>query len=398
MRGLSTLLTLTVPLILLLAIGGATAAANPHESAQIQWTDVEPGIQYGAYSHAGVKDKILPVHVHLVKADLSQPDLTLRSLRPLGRSLKIEQIVELFRKGGVDVRAAVNGDYFSFIEREKDPLGFHVSGGQLLWFPAATSSLLVDDSNRLHMGKYELTVTVKGEKLTVPVAGANRLARKEENILYSGYYREKTIPQPGCGGMLFERDKLEPMVNGEIEVVVKKVFPARNPVKLAPLELCLVVCDPQRETTQTIEPGAKFKIAAKVKGFDPLVVEAISGGPRILREGQVVEESAQEGFSLALRFYIPRCHPRSAVGISQDGRTAYLLVGEGRLKRSEGLTAEDAAVILKAAGAHEAMLFDGGGSAVLMGPDGFYNIPHHGRSFTMRDLANTLAVIRRKKQ
>lgn len=368
-------------------------------AADIEWSEVEDGLQYGFYSHPGEGEDVLPLFVHLIRADLSRPDLTVRSLRPLGRSLRLEKIVEFFREGRVDVRAAMNGDYFSFVESEKDPLGLHVSGGQLLWFPANTSSLIVDEDNRVHMGRYKIEQTVEFEGLSVKVDGANRKVRKKESaVLYSGYYGEKTEPQSGCTGLVLTRTRLYAMVNRSIQMTVKEVFRARTPRKIAPRDLVLVVCGDSRKAAAEVAVDTVATVTTTVPDFAPVVLEAISGGPRVLRDGEAVREISQEGFTLPLRFYIPQRHPRSAVGISRDGKTVYMMVAEGRIKRSTGLSAQETAAVLKAAGAWDAMLFDGGGSSALMGPDCFYNIPHDRRKHTMRDIANALAVVRAKKR
>jgi len=66
-------------------------------------------------------------------------------------------------------------------------------------------------------------------------------------------------------------------------------------------------------------------------------------------------------------------HPRTAYGISADGRYLYVLVVDGRQKDwSLGAGLEDLAVLLKEAGASDAMNMDGGGSTTLvtLGADG----------------------------
>ncbi|MBM4355970.1 MAG: phosphodiester glycosidase family protein [Deltaproteobacteria bacterium] len=395
-------MALVVPFVVLAGLAApalrATECTYPFAAEDLTWREEESGIWYAEVSARGKGKDILPVHAHLLKIELDDTGLTLRSLRPLGRSLRLEQIVDFFRKGGVDVRAAINGDYFSFIESEKDPLGLHVSGGQLLWFPANTTSLMIDETNRAVIGRHAITASVVGPGFSVPLAGVNRKAERDEVVLYSGFYRDDTIPQQGCDGYRLSRDKLEPMVNGSVKTVVEDRFRVVNAARMEPMDLLLVVCGAARKKVTALESGAEVTISSKLSGFDPVVVEAISGGPRILRDRNVVSEAGQEGFSIAQRFYIPQRHPRSAVGVSKDGKTVFMLVAEGRLKRSGGLTAADAACLLQAAGANDAMLFDGGGSVALLGPAGFYNIPHQKRNRTARDLANTLAVIRRKKK
>jgi hypothetical protein len=61
-------------------------------------------------------------------------------------------------------------------------------------------------------------------------------------------------------------------------------------------------------------------------------------------------------------------HGRTAAGIDVDGRVLLLLVADGYNPGvSEGLSPGDAAGVLAAAGAHTAVLLDGGGSSTLVG-------------------------------
>jgi exopolysaccharide biosynthesis protein len=75
-------------------------------------------------------------------------------------------------------------------------------------------------------------------------------------------------------------------------------------------------------------------------------------------------------------------HPRSAAGVSTDGKYLYLLVIDGRQIKSVGATEAETALLLKALGAAEGINFDGGGSSALAlrGPDGkvrVVNTPIH---------------------
>jgi len=58
-------------------------------------------------------------------------------------------------------------------------------------------------------------------------------------------------------------------------------------------------------------------------------------------------------------------HPRSAAGISQDGKYLYLVVIDGRRKGSIGATEEETALLLRSLGSWEGLNFDGGGSSAL---------------------------------
>ena len=86
------------------------------------------------------------------------------------------------------------------------------------------------------------------------------------------------------------------------------------------------------------------------------IYNAVGGFHRILEHNElaarVLDEKAR--------------HPRSAAGISGDGRFLYLLVIDGRRPGSIGSTEAETALILRALGAAEGINFDGGGSSALV--------------------------------
>jgi len=90
------------------------------------------------------------------------------------------------------------------------------------------------------------------------------------------------------------------------------------------------------------------------------------------------------GFFPVLRDGIPLAgrgtrYPRSAVGVSQDGKILYLLAINGRLLDSIGTTEHETGQLLSILGAWEGILLDGGGSTslVIQQTDGTYKILNH---------------------
>jgi exopolysaccharide biosynthesis protein len=93
-------------------------------------------------------------------------------------------------------------------------------------------------------------------------------------------------------------------------------------------------------------------------------------------------------------------HPRTAAGISKDGRVLYLVVLDGRQKSySEGATTAETAEWMTSFGAWEALNLDGGGSTALAISDGhggakILNRPIHlGLPGTERVVANHLGIM-----
>jgi hypothetical protein len=122
------------------------------------------------------------------------------------------------------------------------------------------------------------------------------------------------------------------------------------------------------------------------------ITHAVGGFFTVLRAGNVLP-----GRSLSSRSR----HPRSAAGVSSDGRTLYLLVIDGRRIGSVGATEAETGLLLKRLGAFDGLNFDGGGSTALAlrYPDGAVrtaNTPIHGGiPKRERAVATCLGITRR---
>ena len=104
------------------------------------------------------------------------------------------------------------------------------------------------------------------------------------------------------------------------------------------------------------------------------VVGAVSGRPVLVLEG--APAAALVDFpDASLRA------PRTAVGVSRDGGTVYLVVVDGRQRDSRGLSLPELADLLVELGAHAALNLDGGGSSEMYvrGAGGVVNVPSRGR-------------------
>jgi hypothetical protein len=72
-------------------------------------------------------------------------------------------------------------------------------------------------------------------------------------------------------------------------------------------------------------------------------------------------------------------HPRTAAGLSKDGRTLILAVVDGRTTASVGMTCTELGALMKELGAHDASNLDGGGSSTMwIRGDGVVNAPSDG--------------------
>ena len=81
--------------------------------------------------------------------------------------------------------------------------------------------------------------------------------------------------------------------------------------------------------------------------------EVCGGGPLLVRGGNALKPVDSE-------------EPRTCIGISEDGKTVYILVVDGRrYEYSYGMTLTELALCMKAIGAYTAINLDGGGSSTF---------------------------------
>jgi exopolysaccharide biosynthesis protein len=166
--------------------------------------------------------------------------------------------------------------------------------------------------------------------------------------------------------------------------------------KFSPIGLTIGPCGPWTGSKDTKREGVvafgehKASIRRQSEVMDPpdpWVAEAISGWPALIVNCEVVKPLPGSAAFTASP------HPRTAVGLSQDHKTLYLVVAEGRRTGVPGLTlAQLAAFMHDELDACAAMNLDGGGSAALWVGDHIVNRLSDG---VERKVGNHIGIIRR---
>ncbi len=85
---------------------------------------------------------------------------------------------------------------------------------------------------------------------------------------------------------------------------------------------------------------------------------AVSGSAIVLKDGQVIARPKETAR-----------HPRSAVGVSADGRSLLIVAVDGRQVHSRGATLDELGQLMQTLGANHALNLDGGGSTALVVKD-----------------------------
>lgn len=127
-----------------------------------------------------------------------------------------------------------------------------------------------------------------------------------------------------------------------------------------------------------------FARAEPLREPQPWMTGAVSGWPAIVADCAPV--AALPGSD----FFTRAPHPRTAVGLSLDGRRMLLLVADGRREGVPGLTLAELAELMAWYGACTAVNLDGGGSSAMWLDGRVVNRPSDG---VERPVANHLGVV-----
>jgi hypothetical protein len=133
-------------------------------------------------------------------------------------------------------------------------------------------------------------------------------------------------------------------------------------------------------------PGrAEITALAPIVPFDASWMKGVvSGKPQVVTNGVSYQDPPNSSFCTTR-------HPRTAVGLSQDGKTLYVAVIDGRQTGfSVGMKCSEVGTLMKGLGAHNALNLDGGGSSAMwLSGTGVVNSPSDGN---VRVVANHLGI------
>ncbi|MER7049115.1 phosphodiester glycosidase family protein [Streptomyces jumonjinensis] len=249
--------------------------------------------------------------------------------------------------------AAVNADFFD-INQTGAPQGPGIRDGEVTHSPAPGSHRAVgigpEGAGRVLQIYFEGTLTLPSG--TQPLAAYNAANVPAGSI---GAYTSAW----GAADRALTVDAAAPVAealvrDGRIVSVASR--PGSGPI--APGATVLVGREAGAERLAALRPG------------DPVTMEY-----RPRTDSGPVPRTAVGGRELLVVDGVPRDHdggsnntaaPRTAVGFSQDGRTMQIVTVDGRQADSGGVTLTELALMMRRAGAYNALNLDGGGSSTLI--------------------------------
>lgn len=256
--------------------------------------------------------------------------------------------------------AAINGDFFSGKSTNGYTVGLSISEGEILTSSYIEnekkdefSTFVLDEDNSPFVDYFTNTITFKqknNEEVSVQIKEINRLSTNYDStpVLYTSDWGEKSI---GSFSYL-------PIT--EIKVEDNKIVEIKTGEEGMEIPKDGFVISTTGTTAEFIknnfEVGDKIVLDISLTPNIANIQTAISGGAILVQNGKIPEFSAN----------ITGSHPRTALGISKDSKTLYLITVDGRQKSSIGMTQTELAEFLIEKNIYTAINLDGGGSTTMV--------------------------------
>ncbi|MGW6836843.1 phosphodiester glycosidase family protein [Streptomyces sp. NPDC054949] len=314
---------------------------------------VAPGVRLDSYDRLE-RDRWLRVDELVV--DLAAPGgVRAEYLGGRGAETLAQAVAHHPAGPGRRVVGAVNGDFFD-IRGTGAPLGPGVRGGRLLHSASpgpggAAVGFAPDGSGRVLRLGLTGSITLPGGAVRTPAGYNAALPPAEGFAVYTADWPGSVLPDTGPAVEL--RD-------GRVAVAAPVPIlrrPARRD-RPAPGTTLLVAAGTAAAELAALRVGDPVTVtAAPLPESGPVPLEAVGGREALVVAGVPQNHDGEPNDTAA---------PRTAVGLSRDGRSLRLVTVDGRMRASGGLTLTGLGRMMHRLGAHEALNLDGGGSSTLL--------------------------------
>ncbi|MEE6282944.1 phosphodiester glycosidase family protein [Georgenia sp. MJ170] len=313
-------------------------------------TTVSPGVrltEFTRYEPAGwLRGAVLEV-------DLENPAISIDYLHP-GAVAENKTVLDMVEETGAF--AGVNGDFFDINNSgAANGIGVDEDGGILTSpVPGHNNALVIDSRGLGHITEVALEgrVVINDGATELPVVGVNSTNFTADGV---GVFTADWGTYQRANHLTDLADAVEVWID-ESSQVVTTAQPVGDGEIPAGVRVLVVPAGPAAEQFRALELGDAVQVSYSIRSDADEAVVAIGG-----QAGQhLVTDGVPATFSDAT------VHPRTAVGLDDDGTRLILAAVDGRSDASRGLSLSELAVFMNDLGATNALNLDGGGSTTLV--------------------------------
>lgn len=312
---------------------------------------VAPGVAYGDYQ---LETAAGPLAIHVVAVRPTRSDVK------IGSVVADDSLVSRGETTGSMARrtravAGINGDFFD-IGNTNRPINMVVRDGALLQLPYKRYVLAVTHDGIPHIAEFSFTGEIVVDDRTMPLDGVDEMPQPGGGIsLLTPLYGRVPPRENVTLAALQPIDGVPPLAHYRVTGIVDNLSPQPPGyyVAIGPSDYGIVGV-PQVNALVTasgdLSPLGLSSITA-----------AVGGGALILHDGEWYDDRdapyRQENFKRM---------PCSGAAIAPDGRLFLIEVDGRQPELSVGVTRREFAALMRAFGATEGLLLDGGGSSTLV--------------------------------
>lgn len=317
---------------------------------------IAPGVV--RYKYEVSRDK-KNAQTNVVTVDLNNPHIKINTVAGGGTYTNKATVSQMADR--TNAVALVNGDFFT-MQLQGVPLGASIIDGEMKSSPAVLTDIWsfgIDENNTAFIDstKFVGSVTAPNGK-SYPIDGLNKTfywyqpskeySHESKIQMYNSFWASKSRGDKTAGEVLLSEDN----------VVEQIVYRKNIDMKI-----------PEGKKILQVSGGSERFMRANVKVGDKLQINTniepnrnwkmMIGGHALLVENGAIKKYTKDVNSIG------GVRARTAVGISQDGKTVYIVSAEGRTNRSPGLSLNELSQFMLDLGAYKAMNLDGGGSTAM---------------------------------
>lgn len=335
--------------------------------------DTEP-VGPGIIFHNIVREEG-PWAIQVLEIDLTNPHVSLETIKAndqlVGRK-KTSELASSVDEKGHWVVGAINGDYFSSVGV---PHGVQVFERMLISDPSKWSvfGLFNNKSPFIHILSLNANV-FSDEGNQHKIAHINQIGKGDELILFSNYMGDTAQISENSATVFLSSSNGRLILNDTLMIEVDSVKSGAGEIKIPENGFILNATGKARDFVQNnADVDDIWKMFVTLNPESRRITEAISGGPRIVRNGEISVENHNEGISDSFAF---TRHPRTAIGFSADSTCVYFVTVDGRQPGySVGMSLYELADFMVDLGVAEATNLDGGGSTTMVVRNEIVNRP-----------------------
>lgn len=292
-------------------------------------------------------------NIHVLKVDLTESTLEIREVESKSDYGLKETVKKLLTDNGA--LAGVNADFFGLSGSYSAAFGPIVRDGEVI--SAGTSlnhteeqyaAFFMDENNNPFFDYFKMTAHFGNGKKTLELASLNKVT----SMVFPIYLDKNAMTNTASIDARFGNLVKFTVMNDTITAIS-----APGAVTQVPEDGYLIVMSQEYRNNAAPMFAVGDAVSLDISSSVDLdnIDTSFGGGGKLLVAGATAKASS---------IVAGGRQPRTAFGVSQDGKTAIFMVVDGR-GDSIGATHEEMAALMREYGAYEAMHLDGGGSSTM---------------------------------